>query len=353
MPGRRLTGPTGLGTSAARPGSPRGIRSAGHGIVVPPLHCPDALRDDPVLADDLDERLTDWAGQMGLYPGRLDRLHEDGFGRMIMLCHPECDDVDRLLVPARCTLAAWALDDHYCDEPDLGAVPELLGSRLAIAAATVHRTRLPSPYAAGLKDAARDDPVLRALRSAVEHLALVATSAQTVRACHAFSLIMLALGQEGSWRTARRMPAVWEYLTNRQYNSFLPCLAVIDTVGGYALAPEVHADPRVRDAVTTAALAGSLLNDLYSLGRESASATLDFNLPQAIAAEEACPLQEAVDRSAAVHDELMRRFEAQAAALSLAGPPELSRYLAGISAWCGGNHTWHRTSPRYAVGAAS
>ncbi|WP_190092850.1 family 2 encapsulin nanocompartment cargo protein terpene cyclase [Streptomyces melanogenes] len=346
---RSPSGPTGLGTSAARLSPPHQTRPVGESIAVPPLHCPGALRDDPALGEALNEHLVDWASQMGLYPGKLDALRSDGFGRLVMLCHPETDDLDRLLVPARCTLAAWALDDHYCDEPELGARPELLGSRLAIAAAAVNRARLPPPYAAGLEDAVREDPVLRALRSAIEYLALAATPDQTVRACHAFALDMLALGQEGSWRTAGRTPAVWEYLTNRQYNSFLPCLAVIDVVGGYRLAPQVHADPRVRAAVTTAALASSLVNDIYSLARKNSSTTVDFNLPQAIAAEHACPLQEAVERSAALHDELMRRFEAEASALSLSGPPELRRYLAGISAWCGGNHAWHRTSARYAA----
>ncbi|MCQ8772946.1 SAM-dependent methyltransferase [Streptomyces telluris] len=54
-----------------------------------------------------------------------------------MLCHPGTDDIERLLAPARCTLAAWALDDHYCDDPGLGAAPALAGARPAIAAATV------------------------------------------------------------------------------------------------------------------------------------------------------------------------------------------------------------------------
>ncbi|MFF4408902.1 family 2 encapsulin nanocompartment cargo protein terpene cyclase [Streptomyces sp. NPDC001262] len=335
-------GPTGLGTSAAH------LRPAGDGIVIPPLHCPRPLRDDRGLGEELDERLVEWAGQVGIYPGRLDELRATGFGRLVMLCHPGTDQVERLLIPARCTLAAWAVDDHYCDDPGLGAVPELTGSRLGITAATVDRVRLPDPFAAGFEQAVRDDPALRAVRSAVEHLARLATPVQTARARHIYTALLTALGQEASWRAASRTPPVWEYLINRQANSFQPCLAVIDVVGGYELAPQVWADHRVQHAFATAALAASLVNDLYSVAREGRSAIGDFNLALAVAAEDGCTLQEAVDRSAALHDDLMRRFETQAAELSLTGPPELCRFLAGITAWCGGNHAWHQGSPRYA-----
>lgn len=351
---RFLSGPSGLGTSAARlrpphPVPPSPARTAApERIPVPALHCPRPLRDDLALGQELNDRLVEWAARAGLYAGRLDTLRATGFGRLIMLCYPDTDDVDVLLAPARCALAVWTMDDHYCDDPRLGAAaPELLGSRLAPAAATAERMGLPPPYAADFEAAVGRDPVLVALRSAVDHLARLATPVQMSRARHAFASLFPALAQEASWRAASRVPAVWEYLINRQTNSFLPCLAVIDAVGGYELPPETGADLRVQRAVASAALATSLVNDLYSLATENDSTILDFNLPTAIAAEDACPLQEAVHRTADLHDELMHRFEAEAATLSRTGPPELRRYLAGITAWCGGNLEWHRNSPRY------
>lgn len=336
--------PTGPGFAAVRP--PRPSRPAA-ATTIPALHCPEPLRHDDALATELDARLREWAEHVGIYPGRIDHVLRARFGRLIMLCYPQSDDVERLMIPARCTLAAWALDDHYCDDTILGAAPELVGSRLAIAAAAVHRIRLPSPHAAGLDTAVDRDPVLQAVRSAVEHLAHHATPAQVSRAGHVFTSLFLALGQEATWRATHRTPAVWEYLVNRQFNSFGPCLSVIDLVGGYELDPALWADPRIQQAFTNAALAASLVNDLYSLSRETAYTAGDFNLPLAVAAEEHCTLQEAVERTAAVHDDLMRHYEQQATSLTLTGPPELGRFLAGITAWCGGNHAWHRNNPRY------
>lgn len=349
---RFLTGPSGLGTSAARLRPPRPVPPAPAAVSapvpVPPLHCPRPLRDDRALGEEVNDRLVEWAGRTGLYADRLDALRSTGFGRLIMLCHPDTDDVDVLLAPARCVLATWALDDYYCDDEGLGAAPALVGSRLAVAAAVVQRIGLPSPYAAEFETAVERDPVLVALRSAVRHLACLASPVQLSRARHALTTLFQGLAQEGTWRATSHLPSVWEYLSNRQTNSFLPCLTVIDAVGGYELPPETGADPRVERAVAAAALAASLLNDLYSLTAEHDSATLDFNLPTSLAAEDSCSLQEAVHRTADLHDELMHRFEAESAALGRTGPPELRRYLSGIAAWCGGNLAWHRDSPRYA-----
>ncbi|QDQ09193.1 family 2 encapsulin nanocompartment cargo protein terpene cyclase [Streptomyces spectabilis] len=344
------TGPTGLGTAAARllPRRPPSATATVPDLHIPDLHTCGPLRDDPALGEEVDDRLLAWAAGIGIYPGRLEHVRAARFGRLMMLCHPDTDDVERLLAPARCTLAAWALDDHYCDDADLGAAPHLLGSRLAVAAATLDGLRLPGPCAARFEDAVHHDPVLEAVRSAVGQLARVARPTQLTRARHAMASLFAALAQEATWRATSRTPAVWEYLVNRQANSFRPCLTVIDAVGGYQLGDDLWSDPRLQHAVTTATLASSLLNDLYSVHREAHGAQADFNLPLAVAAEEGCSLQEAVDRSAALHNELMHRYEAQAATLALGGPPELHRYLAGISAWCGGNHAWHRDNPRYA-----
>jgi 2-methylisoborneol synthase len=89
------------------------------------------------------------------------------------------------------------------------------------------------------------------------------------------------------------------------------------------------------------------VNDLYSMAREQGTSGLDFNLPTVIAAEEKCALEEAVERSARIHDELVHTFEAEAAALSLTGSPSLRRFLAGVWAWLGGNREWHSNSGRY------
>ncbi|MFD4434025.1 hypothetical protein ACFWPJ_32350, partial [Nocardia sp. NPDC058497] len=157
----------------------------------------------------------------------------------------------------------------------------------------------------------------------------------------------IALGAEAGWRTADRMPPVWEYLTNRQPHSFLPCMAPIDAVGGYELGAPEYTDPAVRRVVTTAALAAQMVNDLYSMAREDLSGGREFNLPTVLAAEEGCSRADAVLRTAQIHDELMHRFEREAAPLAAAGSPQLRRFLAGLWAWMGGNRAWHADSRRY------
>ncbi|MEU5435976.1 Camphene synthase [Streptomyces sp. NPDC020719] len=300
-----------------------------------------------MLAGRLDERLLEWADGIGLYDGRMERVRDAGFGRLAALCYPATDDEDLLMVPARCALAIWALDDHYCDDPDLGAVPSLLGSRLATASATLGRAHLPDRHEAAFDAATRDDPALKGLRSAAGHLRRITTAAQFDRTRHTLRTLFAALAQEGTWRATRYQPQVWEYLMNRQANSFLPCMTVIDALGGYRLPADVWAHPDVHDAVGTAALAASIANDIYSAGTESRSSDGDFNLPRAIAAEAPCTPQEALRLSAELHNELMHRFRRQCDELAHQGGRELHRFLDGVLDWCAGSLAWHRTAPRY------
>jgi 2-methylisoborneol synthase len=193
----------------------------------------------------------------------------------------------------------------------------------------------------------RADPVLVALRSSLEHLARYASPVQAARLRLEIAALFVAFGTEAAWRMAGRIPPVWEYLAHRQFNSFLPCMTLIDAVGGYELPAAEYADPRVRRAIAMAGTASVLVNDLYSMAREQGTSGLDFNLPTVIAAEEKCALEEAVERSARIHDELVHTFEAEAAALSLTGSPALRRFLAGVWAWLGGNREWHSNSGRY------
>jgi 2-methylisoborneol synthase len=124
-------------------------------------------------------------------------------------------------------------------------------------------------------------------------------------------------------------------------------MAPIDTLGGYELDAAGYCDPRMRRAVTTAALAAQMVNDLYSMAREDLSGGREFNLPTVLAAEEGCTRREAVRRTAAIHDELVHRFEAEATALAATGSPQQRRFLAGLWAWLGGNRAWHADSRRY------
>lgn len=363
-----LGGPSGIGTSAARIGQIVNGHSASAGTAtlapsteavpdtgagdsaVPELYCPPALRDDPALGTEVNERLVEWAEEIGIYPGQSDVVRKAEFGRLIMLAHPESDDPDRLLAAAKCALAEWSVDDHYVDGEAEEAVPELLGQRLAIAYSAIDPAYLAASYAPDLERVLREDVVMRALRNSIGNLANYATPSQVARLRHELSVMFVAYNQEGVWRATDQRPPVWEYLMHRHENSFLPCMVLIDAVGGYELPPGEFADPRVRKAFAIAGSASVILNDLYSMGKEDPT---DTNLPRLIAAEENCSLREAIDRSVEIHDEMMHRFEREAAAISLVGSPALRRFLAGVWAWLGGSREWHSRTGRYNAEASN
>ncbi|MFI1918621.1 family 2 encapsulin nanocompartment cargo protein terpene cyclase [Nocardia sp. NPDC020380] len=346
--GRQVShGPSGIGTSFTR-------RKAKE-QVIPTLYCPPPVRDDPVLAAAVNEGILAWAQAIGLYEGRLDELRKADFGRLIMLAHPDCDDADRLLAVAKCAVSEWSVDDYYCEEDASDIAPDgskstaaaELGPRLELAAATMDPVFLPARYQAQVEKALQSDPILRAFRTSFEHLSQFASPTQVARLRTEIGGWFIALGAEAGWRTAGRMPPVWEYLLNRQPHSFLPCMAPLDAVGGYELPAAEYTDPRVRKVTTTAALASQMVNDLYSMAREDLSDGREFNLPTVLAAEEQCSRREAVQRTAEVHDELVHRFEAEASVLAATGSPELRRFLGGLWAWMGGNRAWHADSRRY------
>ncbi len=343
------TGPTGLGTSAARlselhrPGTP----SRSSGRTLPELYCPPPLRDDPALGEEVNELLVAWAGQVGIYAGRLDKFRRTNFGRLLMLAHPDTDDPDRLLAAGRCMAAEWAVDDYFCDEAAAGDQPQRLGPQLMLSQAAIDPALMPLRYRERYEREMRGEPVWHALRDSVDQLGRYASGSQVNRLRQEIASLFLGMDCEAGWRIEGALPAVWEYLTQRQLNSFLPCMTLVDTVGGYELPANVYGRPDVRRVTLQAALASVLLNDVYSAHKESTADGLEFNLPTVIAAEEGCSLDEAIQRSADLHNELMHSYEAAAAALSLTGDPVLTRYLAALWAWLGGNKEWHAGSPRY------
>jgi 2-methylisoborneol synthase len=378
-PERFAFGPTGLGTAAARAfvapdgdgTSPEGAvralsrnRLGGRDVTalvvvveeppgddsVPALFCPGAVRDDPALGEQVNEELIEWAEQVGIYPGRLDRLRATNFGRLMMLTHPATDDPDRLLAAAKCVLAEWATDDHFLDEEAMGADADLIGSRLGIAYAAVDPADLPTGYAAQLDQALSDEPVTVAYRTAFDHLARYASPTQVARLHHELAVMFMAYNHEATWRRTGRTPPVWEYLTHRHENSFLPPMVLVDPVAGYEVPAFEFADRRVRRVFSLAGTASVILNDLYSMATESDT---DFDLPKLIAHEEGCSQHEAIRRTVLIHNELMHTFVAEATVLAGAGTLALRRFLTDIWAWLGGSREWHSTTARYAVASGA
>ena len=283
-------------------------------------------------------------------PGRLEFVRACDYGRYAMLIHPDTDDPDRLLLAAQCMAALFAVDDYYCDDERTGSDTALLGPRLTLAQLALDPAYLVggAAYQTALDEALTADPVLVALRAYIDRVAAFATPAQLNRVRHETIAMFVTMSGEAGWRIAETIPPVWEYLAARQANSFLPCMTLIDVIGGYELPASIYAHPPVRRATMLAASASIILNDLYSMAKESEPGIGDGGLPEVIAAERGCSLQEAVNLSAAYHDELVHAFESAQRQLATTIPSiELWRYLNGLHAWLGGNHEWHATSARY------
>ncbi len=356
-------GPTGLGSAAARAivtgaGDPAAVldRRGDPSTEVltgpvadddpyPALFCPGPVRDNPALGEEVNENVVEWAEQVGIYPGQIDHLRAANFGRLMMLTHPGTDDPDRLLAAAKCVVAEWAVDDHYLDDESLGADASLIGARMGVAYAAIDPADLPLTYAAQLDQAIMADPVSVAFRSAFAHLSSYASATQLARLRHELAVMLMAYNHEATWRRTGRIPPVWEYLTHRHENSFLPPMVLVDPVAGYEVPSFEFADRRVRRVFCLAGTASVVLNDLYSMGAESDT---DFDLPKVVAHEENCSRREAIERTIEIHNELMHLFVDEATVLSQVGSLALRRFLADIWGWLGGSREWHSTTRRYA-----
>lgn len=350
----------GLGMAASR------LSQAGRPArVTEALYCPPAVRDDPGLAAAVQQHVDEWAAGVHLAPGPT-----SGLGRLVVLAHPDTNDVGRLAVAARLlavgrVLAAAGLG---ADERDLvrrapgptdgvdspgappvpgtpGVAAEAPDSPSAAAEAATALTEALAEAAAEIYDgcdvpddalpsrpeAARAgiaDPALLSALAGVSALPASPYQVQRVRAeCEALAA---ASGGGGGPR------APWEYLSLGHVNAYSPALAALDAVDGFELSASAAADPELRRAQRLAALAAALLHDIAS--------PVPSGLTAAIARADGLPPGAAGRRAAQVHDESMRAFQHHAAQLAASADPATRRYLSGLWTWLGGHRTWHAVS---------
>ncbi|RLU81749.1 2-methylisoborneol synthase [Streptomyces griseocarneus] len=368
---RLLSGPTGIGTNSLRlvaapePGtvtvsdpevpsaavtSPAEPQSSSQRIEG--LYCPPAVRDDRALADEVNDRIVEWAEkEVGLYPDTELREKLVGFdpGRSVVLCHPDAPSIDHLMAAARLYVGENAVDDYFC-EAEYGGSADRRGAALAVAQSAIDPSHNTPRYEADWRAGVESHPALRSMRSAMDHFYALATPAQAHRFRHDIANLYLGYGAEGDCISQHRTPAVWEYLVQRQFNGFRPCLTLTDSVGGYELPAHLFAEPAVQRAVALSSNASTICNDLYSLRKEQASGRFHYSLPTVIAAEEDCSINDAFQKAIEVHNEIVHLFEEHAAALSVTNPL-IARFMAGLSNWMSGNHEWHagNVGTRYAT----
>ncbi|MFI6596013.1 family 2 encapsulin nanocompartment cargo protein terpene cyclase [Nonomuraea sp. NPDC050536] len=353
---RVLSGPTGLGSGVAHLPGARNLaaplvyapRPWGDGTL-PPLYCPLTVRVDDELGEEVNELLVAWAEGIGLHEGRIDTFRKTGFGRLAMLTHAETDDRDRLLLAAQMNAAWWACDDYYADETDLGADPDLLGGRLALAVSAMDPPPPADEFTDQLGEQLCADPVLVALTSATERVARRSTAAQRMRVCNTSFQMWTIWNAYASWRRNGEPVPAWRYLAARQHDSFYTSMTLIDIVGGYELPNELFYSRRVHTAVMRAGTAAVLVNDLYSAVKESADELPDCNLVLLVAAERGCSLREAAERVIQLHNDVVHAFENDCHELRSIPSLELQRFLWGVGAWLGGGFEWHSTTGRYSL----
>jgi 2-methylisoborneol synthase len=346
---RVLGGPTGLGTASLRLVRREEPPKAGRPI--PGLYHHPVAEPDPVREAEVSRRIKAWAiDEVELYPPEWE-AEFDGFavGRYMTVCHPDAPTVDHLMVAARLMVAENAVDDCYCE--DHGGSPVGLGGRLLLAHTALDALHTTEEYRPDWEDSLRSDAPRRAYHSAMDHFMRTATPSQADRFRHDMARLHLGYLAEGAWDQTNHVPQVWEYLAMRQFNNFRPCPTITDTIGGYELPADLHAQPAMQRVIALASNATTVVNDLYSYTKELASPGRHLNLPVVIAEREKCSEREAYLKAVEVHNELMRDFEAEAAALAAACPlPPVLCFLRGVAAWVDGNHDWHQTNTyRYSL----
>ncbi|MDZ5431650.1 hypothetical protein T3H00_03085 [Pseudomonas fluorescens] len=318
-------------------------------FVVRPLRCPAPSRIDDALGEEVNHRLMSWVEGIGIFAGKLKKIRDSNFGRYAMLCHTDTDDPDRLLLQGQCLAALFAVDDHFCDDRSLGCSPATVAPRLSFAIAAMDPVYLPRPFDTELERQLDSDPVLIGLRAYMKRVEQFCTPSQVARVRQISIAMFVTMAAEGAWRIYGTRPTIAEYLASRQVNSFWPCLVLIDPVGGYEVPADLYSRPDVHRITALASLATTLVNDLYSAYKEHVNEVGAFKLPYLLASKHHCTLQQAIDRIADIHDDVMRDYEAAEHTLLIEASPLLRRYLTGLKAWIAGNLEWHKHSARYHV----
>ncbi|MFF8831162.1 family 2 encapsulin nanocompartment cargo protein terpene cyclase [Streptomyces sp. NPDC015131] len=358
---RVMRGPSGLGTSGLyfnprdtpAPPAPTTAPSAAsvEGRPIPGLYHHPVAEPDQARVAEVSRRIKTWAvDEVQAFPPEWEDQF-DGFsvGRYMVACHPDAPTVEHLMAATRLMVAENAVDDCYCE--DHGGSPVGLGSRLLLAHTALDPLHTTAEYEPDWLESLQSDAPRRAYRSAMEYFLQLATPSQGDRYRHDMARLHLGYLAEAAWSEGDHVPEVWEYLAMRQFNNFRPCPTITDTVGGYELPADLHAQPAMQRVIALAGNATTIVNDLYSYTKELASPGRHLNLPVVIAEREDLSERDAYLKAVEVHNDLMRTFEAEAAALAAACPvPTVLRFLRGVAAWVDGNHYWHQTNTyRYSL----
>ncbi|WP_406115771.1 terpene synthase family protein [Kitasatospora purpeofusca] len=307
------------------------------------------VEENPGRARRVEVALEKWAAEAGI-ADYLGEINLAGFGRMMCLANPRAASDNHLLVLAKCFVAEYITDDT-CEDNERGVVPADLYPQLMLGTFTIEPTVRLTGYAAEWDKHTDSSILCRAWRGAIASVHEVATPAQAGRLKHALATLFIGFGGESGWRLAGRTPPSWEYLMERQLNSFFCSMILPDVAAGYELPPQLYYLPDVQRALRAAALSSNLMNDVYSLWRDLEQKSTAYSLPLLLAAEQGIALDAAVERTIDLHNDLIAFFRTESVRLTTAHGPVLGRYLSDILNWLAVNRHWHVTSDRYRMPA--
>ncbi|MET7388921.1 family 2 encapsulin nanocompartment cargo protein terpene cyclase [Streptomyces sp. NPDC005529] len=356
---RILRGPSGIGTAdlrlRLRDAEPshlcEALPTASQGKPIPGLYYHQVPDPDLARVEEVSRRIKAWAlDEVSLYPDDWEEEF-DGFsvGSYMVGCHPDAPTVDHLMIATRLMVAENAVDDCYCE--DHGGSPVGLGERLLLAHTALDPLHTTREYQPDWATSLHADAPRRAYRSAMEYFVQASSASQADRFRHDMARLHMGYLAEAAWAQLDRVPEVWEYLAMRQFNNFRPCPTITDTVGGYELPADLHAQPAMQRVIALAGNATTIVNDLYSYTKELNTPGTHLNLPVVIAEREDLSDRDAYLKSVEVHNDLMHDFETEAATLAADYPlPSVQRFLRGVAAWVDGNHHWHQNNTyRYSL----
>jgi len=384
---------TGLGMAAARlsqTGRPARVTEA--------LYCPPAVRDDPALAATVQQHLDEWAAGVGLAPGPA-----AGLGRLVVLAHPDTNDVGRLAVAGRLLavgrlLAGGALggrDEELLRRAPTGAADAADVTDAARAADTVGPVGGVSGAGGLGSSALRLGAALRADGSDTTPVATGASAEALTQSLPESSATTLAQALDDAIAEVYDgcdMPdAAWPSRPDpARAGSADPALASA-LAGLSALPSSPYQVDRVRSECESLSAASPAAGgaprppwEYLSLGHvnayspalaaldavdgfevsPSAAADPELRRAQRLAALAAALLHDIAEpsptgltaaiadtdglgpgaasrRAAEVHDEAMRAFMHHASQLAAGADPATRRYLSALWTWLGGHRTWH------------
>lgn len=337
------SGPRGVGTKTANIAAILNRPEVESDTVI---RCRKPYRDDVALGEELNNRLINWAGSMGLYEGHLDYLRKCNFGRLTMLTFAFSNDIERLFFAGQANVSLFGVDDYFVDDERAGVKHDMVGRNLSLCMSVIDDPFLTPKYNSQTREGL-SHPVHIALRDYMASAIKFGTPQQVARLRHEDMCLFLGMCHESSWRMNSMVAPVWEYLGGRQMNGLTTCIAMIDIVEAYEVPHNIYSLPKVRQVVKLAGLITVLINDLVSSKKEEEAGVDQYGIREAIQKEEGCSFDEAHRKGIRLHNEMLRIFEDQCAELMVYATPELRRFLLGIEAWIAGNHQWHITSDRY------